>query len=351
VLLDLVVVPFKNDSDFVRVEVRGLHLRPTYVPAFIARPGDPAALILPLQGSASADTDSLSGIFQASALPALQTALSGTDGIVMAASEVPLAIVDGELGRIVQGPAVTTWPKLRRADDVVGDGGPGQWYDIPPNQRFVPQSPPDPVDPEVADDCLADCGDDCAGCDCGCHLLKTAQAGITRLREIINDQDVQDRAHAVGQDLGDQRGDMAAGLFSVLKGDNLTSLLDAVIAADRRRAEAATTGTEPTDSDTGATEPTDSDTGATEPAGADTGEAATTGAGAPGDQLPLYGRSEQELSAMDQLGVLLAGRRGALERRVKQIQNSREIRRFVVAALRAEQARIAGGTGPDERGQ
>jgi hypothetical protein len=54
---------------------------------------------------------------------------------------------------------------------------------------------------------------------------------------------------------------------------------------------------------------------------------------------------------MDQLGVLLAGRRGALERRVKQIQNSREIRRFVVAALRAEQARIAGGTGPDERGQ
>jgi hypothetical protein len=351
VLLDLVVVPFKNDSDFVRVEVRGLHLRPTYVPAFIARPGDPAALILPLQGSASADTDSLSGIFQASALPALQTALSGTDGIVMAASEVPLAIVDGELGRIVQGPAVTTWPKLRRADDVVGDGGPGQWYDIPPNQRFVPQSPPDPVDPEVADDCLADCGDDCAGCDCGCHLLKTAQAGITRLREIINDQDVQDRAHAVGQDLGDQRGDMAAGLFSVLKGDNLTSLLDAVIAADRRRAEAGTTGTEPTDSDTGGTEPTDSDTGATEPAGADTGEAATTGAGAPGDQLPLYGRSEQELSAMDQLGVLLAGRRGALERRVKQIQNSREIRRFVVAALRAEQARIAGGTGPDERGQ
>ncbi len=349
VLLDLVVVPFKNDSDFVRVEVRGLHLRPTYVPAFIARPGDPAALILPLQGSASADTDSLSGIFQANALPALQAALSGTDGIVMAASEVPLAIVDGELGRIVQGPAVTTWPKLRRADDVVSDGSPGQWYDIPPNQRFVPQSPPDPVDPEVADDCLADCGDDCAGCDCGCHLLKTAQAGITRLREIINDQDVQDRAHAVGQDLGDQRGDMAAGLFSVLKGDNLTSLLDAVIAADRRRAEAATTGTEPTDDGEEAT--TDVETDGTEPTGAVGGEAATAETGGSGGHLPLYGRSEQELSAMDQVGVLLAGRGGTLERRVKQIQNSREIRRFVVAALRAEQARIAGGTGPDERGQ
>jgi hypothetical protein len=263
VLLDLVVVPFKNDSDFIRVEVRGLHLRPTYVPAFIARPGDPAALILPLQGSASADTDSLSAIFQASALPALQTALSGTDGIVMAASEVPLAIVDGELGRIVQGPAVTTWPKLRPAGVVPPTGGPGpdEWDDILPNQRFVPQSPPNPVDPEVADDCLADCGDDCAGCDCGCHP-EAAQAAQ---------------------------------------------------------------------------------------AGAGAGPAEAEGSG---DQEPVVSvRSEDELSAMDQVGVLLARRGGALERRVKQIQNSREIRRFVVAALRAEQARIAGGTGPDERGQ
>ena len=142
---------------------------------------------------------------------------------------------------------------------------------------------------------------------------------------------------------------MAAGLFSVLKGDNLTSLLDAVIAADRRRAEAATTGTEPTDD--GETAATDGETDGTEPTGAVGGEAATAEAGGPGAHLPLYGRSEQELSAMDQVGVLLAGRGGTLERRVKQIENSREIRRFVVAALRAEQARIAGGTGPDERGQ
>jgi hypothetical protein len=351
VLLDLAVVPFQHGEKFVRVEIRGLHLRPTYIPAFIAKDGDPAnpaALILPLQGSASADADSLSGIFELDALPEpLQGLVPGTSGVVMAASEVPLAIVDGELGRIVQGPAVTTWPKLRPAGVVAGDGGPDTypWDDIPPNQRFVPQSPPDPVDPEVADDCLADCGDDCAGCDCGCHLLKTARAGITRLRGIVNDQDVQERAHAVGEHLG-KRGDVAAGLLSVLKSDNLTSLLDAVIAADRRRtepgsAEGETDGTEPTDTDTdeaGGPGDTDSDE-----------------AGGPGDHERLHVMSQRELTALNQVRDLLAEQSGSLERRVKQIQGSREgsrdMRRFVVAALRAVQARAAGDTGSDERGQ
>jgi hypothetical protein len=185
--------------------------------------------------------------------------------------------VDGELGRIIQGPAVTTWPKLQPASVVSPEGAHANWDSILPNQRFVPQSPPDPVDPVVPDDCLVDCGDECTGCDCGCHLLKPAD-------------------------------DVEAAM-------------------------------------------TDDETDGTEPTGAVGGEAATTEAGAPGGHLPLYGRSEKELSAMDQVGVLLAGRRGALETRVKQIQNSPEMRRFVVAALRAEQARIAGRTGPDERGQ
>jgi hypothetical protein len=280
VLLDLAVVPFQEGGKFVRVEIRGLHLRPTYIPAFISdNPADPGALVLPLQGSASADPDSLSGIFQQDALPQAlgDLLIAHPDGVVMAASEVPLAIVDGELGRIIQGPAVTTWPKLQPASVVSPEGAHANWDSILPNQRFVPQSPPDPVDPVVPDDCLVDCGDECTGCDCGCHLLKPAD-------------------------------DVEAAM-------------------------------------------TDDETDGTEPTGAVGGEAATTEAGAPGGHLPLYGRSEKELSAMDQVGVLLAGRRGALETRVKQIQNSPEMRRFVVAALRAEQARIAGRTGPDERGQ
>jgi hypothetical protein len=272
VLLDLSVVPFENDTgdDFVRAEVRGLHLRPTYVPAFVADGGNPAnlgSLVLPLQGSASADADSLAGTFQRDALPAALKNLltsAGGRGVLMAASEVPLAIIDGELGRIVQGPAVTTWPKLQPAGAVMGDGGPDQWDDIAPNQRFVPQSPPDPVDPEVADDCLADCGDECAGCDCGCHPPETACA---------------------------DEADPAQG------------------------------------------EPPEPE--------------------APGDQAPAgHVRSEQELSALDPLRDLVAGESGRLETRVKRIQDSPEIRHFVVAALRAaEQARTAGDTRPDDKEQ
>ena len=249
VLLDLAVVPFKDGSGFVRVEIRGLHLRPTYVPAFIANkgdPADPAALILPLQGSVSADADTLSGIFRLDVLPPpLKGLLKDTNGVVMAASDVPLAIVDGELGRIVQGPAVTTWPKLRPAGVVNPDGSPATWGKIPPNQRFVPQSPPDPVDPEVADDCLVDCGDDCAGCDCGCH------------------------SEAEGQ----------------------------------------------------------------------------------GDQEPVaYVMSEQERSALNRLRKRIGKQRGSVKERAKRIKDSPEARRFVEAAVRAEQARTAGGARPAKKG-
>jgi len=158
---------------------------------------------------------------------------------------VPLAIVDGELGRIVQGPAVTTWPKLRPAGVVNPDGSPATWGKIPPNQRFVPQSPPDPVDPEVADDCLVDCGDDCAGCDCGCH------------------------SEAEGQ----------------------------------------------------------------------------------GDQEPVaYVMSEQERSALNRLRKRIGKQRGSVKERAKRIKDSPEARRFVEAAVRAEQARTAGGARPAKKG-
>jgi hypothetical protein len=275
VLLDLSVVPFDTDAGgFVRAEVRGLHLRPTYVPAFVADDGNPAnlgSLVLPLQGSASADADTLAGTFQREALPdALNGLLYGASGrgVLMAASEVPLAIIDGELGRIVQGPAVTTWPKLQPAGAVDADGerAPDTWVDIAPNQRFVPQSPPNPVNPEVADDCLADCGDDCAGCDCGCHQEETAGA-------------------------------------------------DAL--AQAASAQAASAQATPDDRDP-----------------------------------DVYPRSEQELTALDRLSELVAEQSGRLERRVGQIQDSAEIRRFVVAALRAaEQARAADESRSGEKEQ
>jgi len=251
VLLDLTVTPFdttgelavqKAAAGFVRVEVRGLHLQPTYVPAFVTGPNAQSlsSLELPLQGSASADQDSMSGIFDLDRLPLeLKKLLSGApDGVLVPASEVPLAIVDGELGRVVQGPSVTTWPKLRAAGVAFADGWPDTWSDIDPNQRFVPQPPPEPVEPTPTDDCLADCGDDCEGCDCGCHPLEIARTGVVRLRGIVKDAEVRDRARDVLDDLRRPRADKASALFSVLEGDNLTSLVDAVLAADGRSAEA-----------------------------------------------------------------------------------------------------------------
>jgi hypothetical protein len=312
VLLDLAVVPFQDGEhadEFVRVELRGLHLRPTYVPAFIADPGAPATLVLPLQGSASADADSLSGIFQLAALPqALRllltdaTGVTDTTGVVMPASQVPLAIVDGELGRIVQGPAVTTWPKLQPAGVVTPDGSPDTWSGIPPNQRFVPQSPPDPVDPEVAGDCLADCGDDCAGCGCGCHTQETAGTGIV-------------------------------------------SLLEAIL-ADRRPAEAA--DVEPADVEAADIEPADTEPADTEPPGAEPAETAGRGAREP----VAPARSKQELAALDRVRELVATRRGSLLKRVEQVQDSEPVRDLVVAVLRAAgKAQPAGDTGADEKGQ
>jgi hypothetical protein len=235
VLLDLTVTPFDTTGGlaaeetaadgFVRVEVRGLHLRSTYVPAFVTGP-DPqslSSLELPLQGSASADQDGMSGIFERVTLPSeLRTLLAGApDGVLVPASVVPLAVVDGELGRVVQGPSVTSWPKLRPASAVFADGRPNTWVAIDANQRFVPQSPPAPVAATRADDCLADCADGCVGCDCGCHESTVAEF-LDRLDHDDQPVSAQDRDR-----------------LQILLADADGRIRAAEIDADRQRARAA----------------------------------------------------------------------------------------------------------------
>jgi hypothetical protein len=151
-------------GSFVRVEVRGLHLRPTYIPAFVV--GDRGGrqfddLILPVQGSASATVDSVSAVFD----------VTGADFLfdddvelpaVFAAAEVPLALVDGETGRVVSAPPVLTWPTLRPSTDSTFAGGPMGWDELPSNQRWIPQEPggerfDGPVD---EDDCTEPCADE-----------------------------------------------------------------------------------------------------------------------------------------------------------------------------------------------
>jgi hypothetical protein len=364
VLLDLAVVPFQNGRKFVRVDIRGLHLRPTYVPAFIADggdPADPAALVLPLQGSASADADTLSGVFQLDALPnALQLLLATNNGVVMAASEVPLVIVDGELGRIVQGPTVTTWPKLRPAGVVNPDGSPATWDKIPPNQRFVPQSPPDPVDPEVADDCLADCGDDCAGCDCGCHLLKRARSGVTRVQRVTRDPGVVLAAREVRNQFEDTDSSlpMPVRLWEVAQTDAVRDLLDAVLAADCRPVEAEDdVAGEDVVEDVHKDVAEDDHKDVAEDDHKDVAEDDQEG-----QPLVVEGRPLTEPEALRRLRDILNEGDSSLpfEDQVRKIQLRREVKDFLMAALQQQpptpaptdtEAEAAADTGADEDGR
>jgi hypothetical protein len=168
ILIDVVVTPVgdldglpfdesSNTSAFVRVEVRGLHLRPSYVPAFVAQYADAQRLrlgrlrigdlILPLSGSASADGDTVAAIFNLEKLPTALTNLRLGQGAVFAASEIPLTLVDGEVGRIVNAPPVTTWPEMRAASTPYTDSHRDDWKRLEQNQMWVPQGPgPIPAD-------------------------------------------------------------------------------------------------------------------------------------------------------------------------------------------------------------
>jgi hypothetical protein len=394
VLLDLSVVPFDDDSgagkSFVRAEVHGLHLRPTYVPAFVADGGNPAnfaSLVLPLQGSASADADHLSGVFRRGSLPgALQGVLNaaGNRGVLMAASEVPLTIIDGELGRVVQGPAVTTWPRLQPAGVVAGDGGPDDWDNIPPNQRFVPQTPFDPVEPEVADDCLEDCDDDCAGCDCGCHLLKRARSGVTRMQRVTRDPGVVQAALEVRNQFEhtDSSRPMPARLWEVAQTDAVRDLLDAVLAADSRPVEAEddvaeedmgpTTSTRTWPRPTRRTWPEDVHKDVAEEdvvedvhedvAEEDVAEEDVAKDDQEGQPLVVEGRSLTEAEALRRLRDILNEGDSSLpfEDQVRRIQLRREVKDFIVAALQEQpptpaltdtEAEAAADTEADEDGR
>ncbi len=218
VLLDVTITPFDDlDLDpqalpppsppsFVRVEVRGLHLRPSYLPAFVVSGGSGRQLdelVLPVRGSASADSDSVIAVFDLDSLPDPLRYLGLGDGAVFAAAEVPMALVDGETGRIVTAPPVTTWPDLRPASDPDDTGGPDTWgrSSLPQNQRWVPQStdPVLPEDDECADtdecteECTRECDRNCAadcGCDCGCHLGSKLEAAIGSAAKYLRDENV-----------------------------------------------------------------------------------------------------------------------------------------------------------------
>ena len=115
------------DEPVVNVEFRGLNLRHSYIPAFVPRNRrltrddcrlddlDPQGLVLPLAGSWTADDESISALFRVRDVEPIMGEADiwvHTEGIVVPASDVPIAVVDTETGQVVHAPVPATWPRL-----------------------------------------------------------------------------------------------------------------------------------------------------------------------------------------------------------------------------------------------
>jgi hypothetical protein len=103
------------------VSLRGLHLQPHYVPALVGWDEENSCPVykLPLRGTSSYDTDTLSGVFATDDLP---PELQGSY-VLTSAEDVAIAIVDGNTGRVVVAPKPVTWPFRRDAANPVGLNG------------------------------------------------------------------------------------------------------------------------------------------------------------------------------------------------------------------------------------
>jgi hypothetical protein len=105
---------------FFRIELRGANLRPTYQPVFITRTGDTDTILQvpPLNGSSTADDDSIAAFFSERDLAGFQHAavdnlLAGIRNgatILMPAQSLPIGVVDQETGQLVSAPPVRHWP-------------------------------------------------------------------------------------------------------------------------------------------------------------------------------------------------------------------------------------------------
>ena len=119
--------PEKYHEPVANVEFRGLNLRPTFIPAFVPRERrmtaadcrldnlNPKGLVLPLAGSWTADDESISALFRVADIePILGEAdiWLSVDGVVVPASDTPIAVVDTESGQVVHAPVTATWPRL-----------------------------------------------------------------------------------------------------------------------------------------------------------------------------------------------------------------------------------------------
>ena len=106
---------YRKKTDVVRVSVRGANLRPTYFPAFYKGGSGQNGqnLIKPLDNSVTSDDDTLVGLFALRSNFA-QDLQKWSEGVLLPAESLPIAILDSETGTVITAPPVRTWPRLKQ---------------------------------------------------------------------------------------------------------------------------------------------------------------------------------------------------------------------------------------------
>jgi hypothetical protein len=141
----------RGSTDAVNVEVRGLNLRRGFIPAFIKasarRRGEDACsadnlgvkdLVRPMSGSITSDGESVSAVFRADKIRNIFAEANielRPEGLVLPASDVPIALIDSETGRVVHAPWPRSWPRLVRADQP----NPPSWKGPRPDHEDAPK--------------------------------------------------------------------------------------------------------------------------------------------------------------------------------------------------------------------
>jgi hypothetical protein len=171
VITNVVFRPIVGRDGVVEVEYRGFNFQLTQLPAFLTKPRQKSAegcrvedfgtddLVLALDGSATADDESLTGLFFLQELDAVfavggaqadaaalnnplaalrRLADVGAGGFSVPAEDLPLAVVDGEFATVVHAPEPRTWPNLRLARNPVRGKKqlPDRWADAPSGAVF-----------------------------------------------------------------------------------------------------------------------------------------------------------------------------------------------------------------------
>jgi hypothetical protein len=188
VLTNVLIREVYGRTGIYEVEFRGFNIRPTFLPAFIKQPlpklqnGATREIgiedtVRSLHDSATADDEGLVGFFDINDFPQPATGtedapqslrsvvtnlLRGRGGwISVPAEDLAIAVIDGELGRVIYAPEPVTWPVLLPANTPVAEPDENRWKDIPgddtfsnvPSVKQVVYEPPPPYsDPDDGDD-------------------------------------------------------------------------------------------------------------------------------------------------------------------------------------------------------